>query len=227
MLKFLIFVFFICCLSAGNSLKLKSLCNERVTRDGSLKVNSYYRLKLISTFPPISHYLPKPEEIQNLRFSNPYVASFDSQLKKHLKEIYNERWMNSSDLTDKIREKQNSITSLRDNFQTQYNHYERQVRVPLSMFSYVDQLDLLLNNLTKLRENNLTTGYLPVDELRSKLEFLIEDGLDDNQTSTFADEFIDVFYERQLATFDGFRMTRGTQQIFMDESSFGVEYITS
>ena len=215
MFKFAIFLFFLCWISTGNPLKLKSLCNERVTRDGSSKVNAYYRIKLNQTLPPIGDYFPNATEIDENR-SNSYVAPFVSQLKKHVKEIYSEKFMNSSNLAEKIREKQNFLSSIRENSRSSYD-YNR--RLPRSMYGNIDKVESLLKNLTKLNENNLTSDYLSLDELRSRLEHLV---LDANQTSTFAEDFIDVFYERQLATLDGFRLNRGSQSIFLDGSSYGV-----
>ena len=218
MFKLVIFLFFVCFLSVGNPLKLKSLCNERVTKDGTHKVNSYYKIKFEADLPPISHYLPEMFGQFDSRMS-----SFVQEFKKHVKEIYCEQFMNSTDLTEKIREQQESLNSLKSKYSERRNYQDR---VPPQMLLYIDQLDDLLNNMTKLSENNATVTFLPPDRLRSKLALLAEEGLDANQTSTLKDYFLDVFYEKQLVTLDGFRLKRGIHSIFLDESAYGVVHFS-
>ena len=186
-------------------------------------MNSYYRIKLTQTLPPIGDYLPKANQEQ-LRF-NHYVRSFDSQFKKIVKEVYSEKFVNSSQLPDKIDETKTSLVSLRENFRSRYDRYshEYENRLPEPMLDSITNLEYLLGNFSQLSDNNLTSTYLSYDQLRVKLETLMQNGLEENQTSTFKDEFIDVFYEKQLATLDGFKMHRGDQAIFLDEkSSYGV-----
>lgn len=226
MFKLAIFLFFVCCLSAGNSLKLKSLCNDRMTRDGSHKVNSYYRLKLTENLREIGDYLPKANQDEKLRFSS-NVLAFDSRFKKIVKEIYSEKFMNSSQLPDKIREKQSLLVSLRESFRSRssYNRYNDE-SLPSTMYDYITGVEYLLGNITQLSDNNLTLAFLPYDRLRTNLGTLLENGLEENQTSTFKDEFIDVFYEKQVATLDGFKIHREDQSIYLDESSYGVVHFS-
>ena len=148
--------------------------------------------------------------------------SFDSQFKQIVREIYSEKFVNSSQLPDKIREKKNLLNSIRDNFRSRYN-YDYQSRLPPSMYDLITDVEYLLGNFSQLSDNNLTATYLSYDQLRDNLRALVDDGLEENQTSTFRDELIDVFYEKHLATLDGFKMHRDDQVIFLDEkSSYGV-----
>ena len=241
MFKFVIFLCFICFLSPGNPLKLKSLCNERVTKDGNHKVNSYLRLKFQGRLNAISYYLPETTPNQQS-----YVTSFNSQFRKLIKEIYNEKFMNSSQLSDKIREKQNSLVILTNKFRSapsnglnsDRNRYDRYTGdyLPSSTLYYVTRLENLMNHIYKLSNNNLTFEFLQYYNHNDynnyyNYNYLLEralqlNGLDKNQTSTFADELIDVFYEKQVATLDGFKIHREDQSIYLDESSYGVVHFS-
>lgn len=236
MFKFVIFLCFICFLSPGNPLKLKSLCNERVTKDGNHKVNSYLRLKFQGRLNAISYYLPETTPNQQS-----YVTSFNSQFRKLIKEIYNEKFMNSSQLSDKIREKQNSLVFLTNKFRfapsnglnSDRNRYDRYTGdyLPSSTLYYVTRLENLMNHIYKLSNNNLTFEFLQYNYYYNDYNYLLEralqlNGLDKNQTSTFADELIDVFFEKQLAVLDGFKMYRRDQLIFLDDSSYGVVHFS-
>ena len=196
----------------ADSLKLKSLCNERTTKDENYVVNSYYRLKMNKTLPSIDFYLINETDVDK---------SKSSRIKKLMKEIYSEHFINSTKLGIKINDKEREITSLREESASGYDHYGRLIRRSYS--EYCTNISFLLGNLTKLNENYLTEHLLNVNELKRKFQVLSD--LDENQTSTFKDEFIDIFYEMPLATLDGFRVHR-KGPIFLDDSNYGTLYFS-
>lgn len=218
MFRLVIFLLSVCFLSFGNPLELKSLCNERITRDGVHKVNSYYRLKLTENLSPIGDYLPEAIPNQILPF-NSYEKYFYPEFKKQIKEIYSEEFMNSSQLPVRIREKQRQFEYLKGGFLSRFGKGD----MPSSLsYNFID-IENLLSKIAKLSEtNNLTWDFLPYEQLRGNLTLLAKEGLDENQKSTFRDEFIYVFYEKPLAKFDGFKLYRGNQSTFYNRSNYGV-----
>lgn len=238
MFKLLVFLCFVSFFSSANPLKLTPLCDERVTKDGK-QVNSFHRIQFRGRLDTISYYLPDTTKSQPS-----YEASFNSQFRKLIKEIYNEKFMNSSRLSDNIREKQNSLTFLINQFRfaPSYNNrdYDRNDRysrdyLPSSTLYDIKRVERLLESLNKLSNNNLTFDFLANNHYGPSNNYdynyygynLLErtlmqlTRLDEGQTSVFGDELIDVFYEKSLATFDDFKMNR-KNQLFLDEQSYGL-----
>lgn len=209
MLKLVIYLFLVCFFSSENALELERLCDERLSVEGNHKVNSYYRIRLAKKLSPLGDFLPNA----TLNFFNPTDYFTDPiywKFKKQIKEIYSDEFMNSSQLSDKIRERQNFLKFLKnENGNLLYR-----------VKKYFDKINSLLENINKLNENNLTLYFLPYGRLTNNLQLLANDLDNENQVSIFKDEFIYVFYEKQLATFDGFKMHRVDQPIFLDESTF-------
>lgn len=191
-----------------DSLKLKNLCNERTTKDEHYVVNSYYRLKMNKTLPSIGFYLPIGGSAEKI--------AINSGIKELVKEIYSERFMNSTKLETKIQEKQSQVTSLKDR-SSSYGYYDRE-RYRHIHFESLDNINFLLTNLSRWKENYLTEQLLNAIDLGRELKVLRNSN--ENQSSTFKDEFIDIFYEMPLVTLDGFRVHRAGP-IFLDRSSYG------
>lgn len=234
MFKLVVFLLSICFVVAENPLGLTPLCDERITVDGIHKVNSYYRMKFTKSIKPIGEYMPNVTRVYGYGYRyrsddddypefNSITLDFNKQFKKQLKEIYTEKFMNSSQLAYKIREKQALLLYIQESFRSFYDSYHG---VPSAVKKNLDDLRSLLSNINNLTENHLTLTFLPYNQLRTDLELLARDGLNENQVSIFQDEFIDVFYEKQLASFDGFKLYRGNQMIFWDELSYGEAYFS-
>lgn len=225
MFKFIFFVLslvFILLIQV-DSLKLKSLCNDRITEDENYLVNSYYRMKFNKTLPSIGYLISS-------RYSDqPSQRTNSLKLKKLAKDIYSEKFVNNSKLIKNVEEKRKEIKSLKESYSTSsrsdyYNAFDRRRNVNENLLdSNLDYIDFLLGNFSRLKENYLTEDILSVEDLKEKMHILVD--LDENQTSTFKDEFIEIFYEKELAILDGFKV-HSNNPIYLDRHSNGTLYFS-
>lgn len=204
--KLVSLIFLLCFISFGESLELKSLCSERVSKDENYTLNSYYRLKLNVTLLPIKEFLDTGTNTKN---KETYYA--------FINELYSEEFIGNLKST-KIQEKKNKINSLKE-IQRRYNGYSDYMfpanTLPLA--------ETLLDNLGNLTENYLMKSLIPADEL-SKTLTILEDA-NENQRSSFENKFLDIFYEKKLALLDGFKMNR-SKKLYLDTQSDGTLFIS-
>ena len=89
--------------------------------------------------------------------------------------------------------------------------------------SYFDRrinlLKRFLIDINHLKENYITKELVNPDDLRKELENL--GGLNENQTSSFANELFEIFYEKAITLFDGISLNRNNQSIFKHYSTYG------
>lgn len=231
MLKLIVFLLSIAFVVAKNPLKLSPLCEERITVDGA-RVNSFYRIQFTQKLEPIGNFTPNAtREYIKIRYHyydedfpefDSVTLDFNKQYKKQLKEIYNENFfnnVNNSQLSDKIREKQALLAYIKEVFRVQKGYING--GMDSQVIKLFDGFIEILGRIRNLTENRLNLKFLPYNKLKAELELLIGDGLSENQVSVFENDFIDVFYEKPLATFDGFKLYRGNQSIFLDENAYG------
>lgn len=201
-------------LSSPNDKKIELLnfCHQRISGERIKKLNSFYRLKLNYTLPSIQQYLDEaPSNSDDRRNFNTII-----------RDLYSENFIAFSSAIQ-ISEKRDKINEFNESSNCYIRRYRKCV--------YEDDKDLmfptaktLLNYLDKFNKNLLSRDLVPEEELKNSLRLF--DDLDSSQISLFQDDYLDIFYEKELVLLDDFKLDRGHQRMFLHPETRGTLFFS-